>query len=827
MLRRSVSLSGFSAAILFTWAASSLWVKLYHMYIGSDIVAVYCVAALILLYLIFRDRLTLLLFGGAAAAAAIGVLIYNQSHQGFLVSILEFVRWFYTECVDFFVYFGDIGYTRSYQGAVCFVICLAFAVPSLFFFGRMRGALILGTAGAALFFYVWVLGVGRYGAEICCMAAAILAVQAGSYVRRRARANGYSGLDDQTRTPGRSRRLSPEIRAGGDQVKLVLPAALVVVAFVYILTPARGAYHMRHAAFEAIVDDLFGVSTYLGSYSRHSRVFFDPSDFGYNKEFGGPITLNKDPIYEISNTTPILLRAAVKDVYTGFGWTKSDDYRELRFHSPITGAVRATAFAEGLPPREAEGVDSQLLDSYMRQFSTDIRYSVSLITYRRRADIVQSGRPYEITSDTIKDFYPYFDTRSETFSKRPLSQGASYTVFEKRLDFLNPGFTSLVLEYEEVIKGLKERGLGYDPYYEDVVARYTELPDVVNDQVRDFAIRNTEGIESPYLKMMILYSMISQQTTHSLDVPYAPDDMEFVEWFLSIQTGHCQHYATAIAVFARILGIPSRYIEGFSALGVTPEADGSMVLTGEQAHMWCEIYLEGIGWLPIDATIDYILLGNRVVDDLASEFAGVFAHTGTDLWDDMEWNELDTDLLDEEEEAEGGGISVSLGIIAALLLLLPAGLWIAIALYRRRFSLRWQASQFGPSEILLRYWRDMRRLIPFLGLTPQDGETSARLALRALALSGADGAVGADGAADAGGADGADSAGGEPDGKPVAFDTVLFAEAADMVERCVYGGETPEASALSRIQALHSSMDAALLKLVWPLKYVFYRYRWR
>ena len=64
--------------------------------------------------------------------------------------------------------------------------------------------------------------------------------------------------------------------------------------------------------------------------------------------------------------------------------------------------------------------------------------------------------------------------------------------------------------------------------------------------------------------------------------------------FLSERRGFCVQFATAYAVMARTLGIPTRV-----AVGFTPGesvGDGTYVVSSHDAHAWPEIWLAGIGW---------------------------------------------------------------------------------------------------------------------------------------------------------------------------------------------------------------------------------------
>ncbi len=63
--------------------------------------------------------------------------------------------------------------------------------------------------------------------------------------------------------------------------------------------------------------------------------------------------------------------------------------------------------------------------------------------------------------------------------------------------------------------------------------------------------------------------------------------------------GICQHYASAGVMFYRALGIPARYVTGFMANAV--EGQWAEV-SNMQAHAWVEIYIDEIGWMPVEVT---------------------------------------------------------------------------------------------------------------------------------------------------------------------------------------------------------------------------------
>lgn len=75
---------------------------------------------------------------------------------------------------------------------------------------------------------------------------------------------------------------------------------------------------------------------------------------------------------------------------------------------------------------------------------------------------------------------------------------------------------------------------------------------------------------------------------------------DFAQWFMEeSSTGYCTHFATAAAVLLRAAGIPARYVTGYLA---HTEAGLYSKVTTDEAHAWVEYYLEGVGWLVLEAT---------------------------------------------------------------------------------------------------------------------------------------------------------------------------------------------------------------------------------
>jgi transglutaminase-like putative cysteine protease len=65
------------------------------------------------------------------------------------------------------------------------------------------------------------------------------------------------------------------------------------------------------------------------------------------------------------------------------------------------------------------------------------------------------------------------------------------------------------------------------------------------------------------------------------------------------RAGYCQHFAGAMALMLRFLGIPARVAVGFTS---GDWQDGVWTVTDHDAHAWVEAWFEGHGWLAFDPT---------------------------------------------------------------------------------------------------------------------------------------------------------------------------------------------------------------------------------
>lgn len=100
---------------------------------------------------------------------------------------------------------------------------------------------------------------------------------------------------------------------------------------------------------------------------------------------------------------------------------------------------------------------------------------------------------------------------------------------------------------------------------------------------------------------------LQKTATYNLKVESTPRGQDFVEYFLfESHEGYCAHFASAAVLMLRYLGVPARYATGYSvsASEFSGMAGGEYmaVVRDRQAHAWAEVYLDGVGWIPVEVT---------------------------------------------------------------------------------------------------------------------------------------------------------------------------------------------------------------------------------
>ena len=140
------------------------------------------------------------------------------------------------------------------------------------------------------------------------------------------------------------------------------------------------------------------------------------------------------------------------------------------------------------------------------------------------------------------------------------------------------------------------------PYKKDSpeVARYTKAEKYIeSDDPSVVKLAGTlSGTETnPYLLAKKFYDYIIDTEKYKV----LNQGLNGAKYLLENGNGECGDYSALFAALCRAKGIPARPVVGYWA-----------VSGNDQTHVWAEFYLEGIGWIPEDATIGQQSEENRL-----------------------------------------------------------------------------------------------------------------------------------------------------------------------------------------------------------------------
>jgi transglutaminase-like putative cysteine protease len=143
------------------------------------------------------------------------------------------------------------------------------------------------------------------------------------------------------------------------------------------------------------------------------------------------------------------------------------------------------------------------------------------------------------------------------------------------------------------------------------LADYLQLPGGLPDSVAELATSVTDDAQTPFDKAQALEDYFQDSgfvysETAPVDEGYDGASGATVAAFLEKKSGYCVHFASAMAVMARTLGIPARIDIGFvgGELKVPePPQPPYFDVSSANLHAWPELYFEGIGWLRFEPTV--------------------------------------------------------------------------------------------------------------------------------------------------------------------------------------------------------------------------------
>lgn len=306
-------------------------------------------------------------------------------------------------------------------------------------------------------------------------------------------------------------------------------------------------------------------------FSTGQRIGYDADD----SRLGGSLGMDNTVLFTARVTgSGNYWRVASKDTYTGKGWENNKSY-----FIPYDSKRRMTAFSF---------YEGQTKVAQQSAYITFSQASPSILPY--------AGQPNEVR-------VPGRQLKLDPISGQVFTSNER-AAREEHLEYAEPTYQ---------ISKLRQVRDGGDP--QTVLETDLQLPGSLPGRVRSLANRLTEKQNNRYDKALAIVDYLkSSRFTYSTDeIPRLARNQDYVDQFLfESRIGYCDNFSTAMVVLLRSVGIPARWVKGFS----TGEYDGQEQVTfkgkktlasiyqvsNANAHSWVEVYFPGNGWVTFEPT---------------------------------------------------------------------------------------------------------------------------------------------------------------------------------------------------------------------------------
>lgn len=342
-----------------------------------------------------------------------------------------------------------------------------------------------------------------------------------------------------------------------------------------------------------------------------------------------------------------------------------------------------------------------------QSFATNLQYK-NYMEYTGNAEDVT---PYEVTIQNVdanrKYVYLPYETKEINLAGSEMNrhyQWKSTALFgSSTYSFTDyepvPSAEALLAEkWDEKIEGTEEYSQEEQVYRAYAHENYMDITSEQTEAVQEYFFDNTDWSTSGIYRITEQIRLKLQEKTTYQDEPKKyTGAADFLTWFLEQEkSGNSAYYATAAVLAYRAVQIPARYVEGYylsaaDAKKFSENGATEIPLTQQNAHAWVEIYLDGIGWMPIEVAPGYYY-----AEYTTQQIVGA-PESSVNIVNEMEEDQLEGNTTDQlqnpENEQSGDEIPESAKKvihIVGMVLLLVLILWGLHILMLLRYHVIWR-----------------------------------------------------------------------------------------------------------------------------------------
>jgi len=239
---------------------------------------------------------------------------------------------------------------------------------------------------------------------------------------------------------------------------------------------------------------------------------------------------------------------------------------------------------------------------YEDVYSNELPITVTYPAERERYPVRELVQTFFIERKMPNMIFAAYFPRDIFFPTRIVKVDSLMTVLTP--DILSPGLIYTVVS--EVSSATPEmlRSAGKIATHklpEDIKKRYLQLPQI-SPEIIKLANEIVKDVFSDYDRLIRLSTYLKDNYSYELVPPRQGNEENSLEFFLfRAKRGNCEQFATAMAVMARVLGIPSRVAVGFDT-GTFNPLTGYYEVSARDAHAWVEAYFPVYGWITFEPT---------------------------------------------------------------------------------------------------------------------------------------------------------------------------------------------------------------------------------
>jgi transglutaminase-like putative cysteine protease len=293
---------------------------------------------------------------------------------------------------------------------------------------------------------------------------------------------------------------------------------------------------------------------------------------------------------------PLYWRATVLEDYNGGNWNETGDLSE-----------------PSESQEQIEVADDPLLPGAGRRKGNWVQQEISIQALRDN-HLIASAQPVRWRPGTSSAYQR--GPSGSVVLEQTLRQGQKYTAWSyapraKPSELADAGTAypdELDPRYFEPLSGIPVPELGAVGREQFMNALFATTHDSFLQAHRGLyqtAASLTRESRTPYAAAAVLEAWFRNEDGGGFTYDETPPQLSFGEpplaAFLKDKRGYCQHFAGAMALMLRFVGVPARVAAGFTSGRWDPNRH-EWTVTDHNAHTWVEVYFPGRGWLAFDPT---------------------------------------------------------------------------------------------------------------------------------------------------------------------------------------------------------------------------------